>query len=71
MAANVKTEVPGNVWQVLVAPGDRVEAGVVLFILEVMKTEVPHVAPIAGVVVAVRISEGESVEADVIAVVLE
>jgi biotin carboxyl carrier protein len=71
VAANVKTEVPGNVWQVCVARGDRVEAGVVLFILEVMKTEVLHVAPIAGVVAAVKIAEGQSVDADVVAVVLE
>jgi biotin carboxyl carrier protein len=71
VGAKIKTEVPGNVWQVLVSPGDRVEAGGVLFILEVMKTEVPHVAPVAGVVAAVKIAEGESVEADVVAVVLE
>jgi biotin carboxyl carrier protein len=71
VAANVKTEVPGNVWQVCVARGDRVEAGGVLFILEVMKTEVPHVAPIAGVVADVKIAEGQSVDADVVAVVLE
>ena len=71
MAANVKTEVPGNVWQVCVARGDRVEAGGVLFILEVMKTEVPHVAPVPGVVAAVKIAEGQSVDADVVAVVLE
>lgn len=51
--------------------GDRVEAGGVLFILEVMKTEVPHHAPVAGVVAAVKIAEGESVDADVVAVVLE
>jgi biotin carboxyl carrier protein len=71
VGAKIKTEVPGNVWQVLVTPGDRVEAGGVLFILEVMKTEVPHVAPIAGVVAAVKIVEGESVDADIVAVVLE
>ena len=71
MAANVKTEVPGNVWQVCVTRGDRVEAGGVLFILEVMKTEIPYLAPVAGVVAAVKIAEGQSVEADVVAVVLE
>jgi urea carboxylase len=71
VAANVKTEVPGNVWQVCVTRGDRVEAGGVLFILEVMKTEIPHLAPVAGVVAAVKIAEGQSVEADVVAVVLE
>ena len=71
MATNVKTEVPGNVWQVCVSHGDRIEAGGVLFILEVMKTEVPHLAPIGGVVAAVKIAEGQSVDADVVAVVLD
>jgi biotin carboxyl carrier protein len=71
MATNVKTEVPGNVWQVCVKPGDTVAEGAVLFILEVMKTEVPHVAPRAGKVRAVHVSEETAVEADVVAVVLE
>jgi biotin carboxyl carrier protein len=34
VAANVKTEVPGNVWQVCVARGDRVDADVVAVVLE-------------------------------------
>jgi len=32
---------------------------------------VPHLAPIDGVVAAVKIAEGQSVDADVVAVVLE
>jgi len=71
LAATVKTQLPGSVWQVLVEPGDQVSVGAVLFILEVMKTEVPHVAPVAGTVEAVRVAEGDSVDADVIAVVLK
>ena len=71
MGANVKTRLPGSVWQVLVKPGDQVTAGEVLFVLEVMKTEVPHPAPIAGKVDAVKVAEGDSVDADVIAVVLK
>lgn len=71
MAATVKTEVPGNVWQVLVEPGDEVAAGTVLFILEVMKTEVPHFAPSAGVVKAVKIVKDTAVDADVVAVVID
>lgn len=71
MGANVKTRLPGSVWQVLVKPGDQVTAGEVLFILEVMKTEVPHPAPVAGRVDAVRVAEGDSVDADIIAVVLK
>ena len=71
MAEKIETMVPGNVWKVLVKAGDKVAAGDALFILEVMKTEVPHVAPIAGVVADVKIAEGQSVDADVVAVVLE
>ena len=71
MATNVKTEVPGNVWQVCVSHGDRIEAGGVLFILEVMKTEVPHEASQAGRVKAVNIQEGqEGVDAGMIAVTI-
>ena len=41
MAEEVLTQAPGNVWKVLVKEGDSVKAGDTLFILEVMKTEVP------------------------------
>ena len=69
MARRVLTEVTGNVWKVLVKPGDAVAAGDVLFILEVMKTEVPFEAEAAGVVAAVHISEGdEGVEEGTLAV---
>jgi biotin carboxyl carrier protein len=69
MAEDVRTQVPGNVWKVLVKPGDAVAAGDVLFILEVMKTEVAHHAGEAGTVRAVHIVEGqEAVDADTLAV---
>lgn len=59
MSHQVRTDVPGNVWKVLVEPGDSVKAGDTLFILEVMKTEVPHEAPGDGVVQAVYLKEGD------------
>ena len=69
MAEKVETMVPGNVWKVLVKPGDKVAAGDVLFILEVMKTEVPHAATGAGTVKSVHINEGqEGVDAGLLAV---
>ena len=69
MAHTVHTQIPGNVWKVLVKPGDKVEAGDELFILEVMKTEVPHTAEEAGEVTAVHIKEGdEGVDAGTAAV---
>ena len=70
MATAVRTLTPGNVWKVLVKVGDTVKAGDTLFILEVMKMEVPHEAPIDGTVTAVHVNEGEEgLDAD--AVVIE
>ncbi len=72
MAEEVITQVPGNVWKVLVKVGDAVKPGDVLFILEVMKTEVPHEAGEAGTVKAVHITEGqEGVDAGTVAVTIE
>ena len=72
MAEQVTTQVPGNVWKVLVKPGDKVNPGDVLFILEVMKTEVAHNASAEGTVTAVNITEGqEGVDAGITAVVIE
>lgn len=72
MAETVATMVPGNVWKVLVKPGDKISAGDVLFILEVMKTEVPHSASGDGTVKAVHIAEGqEGVDAEMPAVEIE
>ncbi len=72
MAQEVMTQIPGNVWKVLVKPGDAVKAGDTLFILEVMKTEVPHDAEADGKVSAVNIEEGqEGVDAGTLAVVID
>lgn len=72
MAEQVSTQVPGNVWKVLVKPGDAVKSGDTLFILEVMKTEVPHEASSDGTVSAVHIQEEqEGVDAGTLAVEIE
>jgi acetyl-CoA carboxylase biotin carboxyl carrier protein len=72
MKTNVLTDTPGNIWKVLVSVGDIIEAGQALFIMELMKTEVPHASPVTGTVAAVNISEGqENVEAGEVAVVIE
>jgi len=59
MAQQIHTQVPGSVWKVTVKPGDVVKTGDTLFILEVMKTEVPHEAEADGTVSAVHINEGD------------
>jgi urea carboxylase len=71
MAVVVETSLPGCVWKVLVQPGVHVAAGELLFILEVMKTEVAHTAPVAGVVRTVHISVGDAVDADQRAIEIE
>jgi acetyl-CoA carboxylase biotin carboxyl carrier protein len=72
MAEQVRTQSAGSVWKVLVKPGDKVNAGDVLFILEVMKMEFPHQAESAGVIRAVHIVEGqEAVDADIVAVEID
>ena len=72
MGASVITSVPGNIWKVLVSVGDTVSEGDVLFIMEVMKSEVNHNAPISGTVTEVNIQDDqEGVNPGTIAIVIE
>jgi biotin carboxyl carrier protein len=68
MAEEVMTQAPGNVWKVLIKEGDQVKPGDVLFILEVMKTEVPHAAETAGTVVKLHVKEEDAVDVGQLAV---
>jgi acetyl-CoA carboxylase biotin carboxyl carrier protein len=66
----VLSEMVANVWRVVVAPGQSVQAGDPLVILESMKMEIPVETPVAGTVAEVRVQEGGVVqEGDVIAVI--
>ncbi|MEM9739783.1 MAG: acetyl-CoA carboxylase biotin carboxyl carrier protein subunit [Pseudomonadota bacterium] len=67
----VELETGGSVWKVLVKEGDAVEAGQELFILEVMKMEVPYTAPAAGTLSAMGLTEGDTVEEGQTAAVIE
>ena len=61
---------PGRVLQVLVQPGDHVDAGDGLLLLEAMKMENRLVAEAAGAVVEVRVSAGDMVEGGQVLAVL-
>lgn len=67
----VKSEIAGSVWKIEVAIGDRVAADDPLIVLESMKMEIPLLAPRAGVVIEILVSEGEQIAEGDIAVVLE
>ena len=70
MAHEIHAEMVANVWKVVVAPGDTVEQGDPLVILESMKMEIPVIAESDGTVVEISVNEGDVVqEGDLIAVV--
>ncbi len=72
MAIEIRTLTAGNVWKVLVQPGDIVAEGDLLFIREVMKMEVPLTALAGGKVTAVYVAaDQEGLDADAPAVDLE
>jgi oxaloacetate decarboxylase alpha subunit len=57
----VKAVLAGNIFKVLVAPGDRVEEGQTLVVVEAMKMETAVSAPKAGTISDVFVKEGDVV----------
>jgi 3-methylcrotonyl-CoA carboxylase alpha subunit len=68
---HLRSPMPGVVLDVRARPGDRVEAGTVLVVLEAMKMEHSLGAPWSGKVSAVAVKPGDRVEEGVELVVLE
>ena len=66
----VAAPMPGRVVRVQVAPGDAVQAGQGLAVVEAMKMENEVVSPAAGVVSAVRAAAGDVVESGAVLVVV-
>ncbi|MFL6555162.1 MAG: acetyl-CoA carboxylase biotin carboxyl carrier protein subunit [Bacillus sp. (in: firmicutes)] len=63
----VVASMAGSVWKILVKPGDKVEEGQDVAILESMKMEIPIAAEFDGTVKEVKVNEGDFVnEGDVI-----
>jgi 3-methylcrotonyl-CoA carboxylase alpha subunit len=58
----VMAPIPGRVASVLVQPGDAVQRGQVLVVVEAMKMEITLAAPEDGIVSAVRCAAGDMVE---------
>jgi acetyl-CoA carboxylase biotin carboxyl carrier protein len=68
VADEIRAEMVANVWKVVAAPGDSVDDGDTLVILESMKMEIPVLAESAGVVAEIAVNEGDVVqEGDLIA----
>ena len=67
----VEAPLGGNVWKMLVQPGDTVEAGQVIAIIEAMKTECDVPSPGAGIVRAIYAVEGRPISSGAPMIALE
>lgn len=67
---SVSAPMPGNILSVNVKPGDKVEKGAILCILEAMKMENEILAPEAGVVASVTVAKGAAVQSGDVLVTL-
>ena len=68
---DVPAHITGTVWKIEVAPGDDVDEGDTVVILESMKMEMPVEAEDPGKVTEIRVEEGQSVQEGEVLVVLE
>ncbi len=57
----IHSQTPGNVWKILKNPGDKIEEGEVIMILEAMKMEIDIAAPQAGTIKTINVNVNDSV----------
>ncbi len=61
-SADIVAEMVANVMKVVVAPGEKVDTGDTVVLLESMKMEIPVLAEAPGTVAAVKVGEGDVVQ---------
>jgi len=67
---DIKALLPGNVWKIVLNPGDKVNDGDVIMILESMKMEIDVVATQSGTLKSINVATNDKVvEGQVIAVI--
>jgi biotin carboxyl carrier protein len=71
MPEDIKAHITGVVFQIVARPGDTVEAGDPVIVLESMKMEIPVESPRAGAVKEIRVEEGQTVQEGETLAVLE
>jgi acetyl-CoA carboxylase biotin carboxyl carrier protein len=62
MSTSVQAHITGTIWKIEVKPGDSVEEGQTLVIIESMKMEMPVESPSTGKVEAIVVAEGQAVD---------
>jgi acetyl-CoA carboxylase biotin carboxyl carrier protein len=67
----VKSEITGTVWQIKSKPGDKVESGDTLLVIESMKMEIPVITEDAGIVREILVAEKDAVAEGQVVAILE
>ncbi len=66
----VKSEITGTVWQLRSKPGDKVESGDTLVVIESMKMEIPVITEDGGTVTEILVKPKDPVaEGQVVAII--
>lgn len=71
MTIPVRTDIAGNVFRILKAPGDAVAEGETVLIVEAMKMEIAVAAERAGRIASIEVAQDEAVEEDQVIATLE
>ena len=61
---NINAEISGSIWKILVKPGERVQSGDTLIIIESMKMEIPVESPQDGTIEHIHVKETDTIEED-------
>ncbi|HET7596233.1 MAG TPA: biotin/lipoyl-binding carrier protein [Burkholderiales bacterium] len=67
----IKSEITGTVWQVKSKPGDKVESGDTLIVIESMKMEIPVITEDGGTVKEILVKEKDPVGEGQVVAILE
>ncbi len=68
---DIKAQTPGTVWKVLKEPGEHVDEGEAIIVLEAMKMEIEVTAPMQGTVASIEVAVGDKVRDGQLLVTLE
>ena len=68
---SIRSEITGTVWKVIAEPGQRLESGDPVIILESMKMEIPVIAEDGGTVREISVREGQPVDEGQVVAILE
>jgi biotin carboxyl carrier protein len=71
MPKPVRTDIAGSVFRILKAPGDAVEAGETVLIVEAMKMEIAVASEQAGRIATIEVSQDDMIEEDQVIATLE